>query len=251
MRAVASVLLLLLASLSAAPAASAQSACAPTDVEYWYDAGGEERSSASEIPPGARAWAQANAPVACDGQILTLVVCDSATGAHVERHSNQLYQPRPGTDFVYWEATFDAPAKDGRIELWFGQEGSGVLLDAAGEGACATDAPCPEDLEANANGDGSITLRWSAVDDALGYEVHRTSSDGHVLWAVEETTFTDRGTVVGQTYTYEVRAVTAGGTSTDCPSVEVTAVPFFAAPILGAVALAGGVGAYVAMRRRS
>ncbi|HEU5396635.1 MAG TPA: autotransporter-associated beta strand repeat-containing protein, partial [Verrucomicrobiae bacterium] len=77
----------------------------------------------------------------------------------------------------------------------------------------------------------SIILDWSAVPDAVGYIISRsTNSAGPYLYVqnITETTFTDAGLNPAYTYYYQVTAVNAAGVSSPAP---VTVVPPPNAPI--------------------
>ena len=74
---------------------------------------------------------------------------------------------------------------------------------------------------------GQVTLTWSSVAGATGYNVERAPSSGgpYVIIAtnISATTFTDTTVVNGTTYYYVVTALDAGGESP--PSNEVSATP--------------------------
>lgn len=119
--------------------------------------------------------------------------------------------------------------------------------------------PCIDDLSARALAEGHVALDWSAPDNATHYFVQRTDgsqlpngqTDWDTLANVTATQYVDTTAQVGVTYRYNV--VSSDGAlamNGSCPHVEVTAVPFFGAPLLGAVAMVGAVGAYAWHRRR-
>lgn len=119
------------------------------------------------------------------------------------------------------------------------------------------DEECRDDAEliASANDDGSVTLEWDDLapeDDHELYRIQRgivgenLQSDFRVRG---DTTFTDTTTEPGVTYRYEVSLLTGEGPEAPM-CVEVTAIPFFGAPILVALGAVGAVGAYAFMRRR-
>lgn len=133
-------------------------------------------------------------------------------------------------------------------------DGEAHELHVAFDGRCAGDAPvppCEDDIvTATANDDGTITLRWTQVGQTV--EIYR---DG-VLHATVGTTedpasrqYNDVGTVAGETYAYELRFL-FGTSHVGRGCLEVTAVPFFGAPLFGALALVGAVGVHVVLRRR-
>lgn len=118
---------------------------------------------------------------------------------------------------------------------------------------CAEEPPaCPGGVSAEALAEGGIRLTWNASEGADGYRISRAIEfeEEILLGTTNETTFVDDTAAPGVTYQYRVRAFSEGGESRECPVVEATAVPFFGAPILMALALAGSVGAFVWMRRR-
>ena len=111
---------------------------------------------------------------------------------------------------------------------------------------------CPEDLRAQAHGDEDVTLAWNASANASTYHVHRASEDGQMTHVaqVNDTSYTDTETEAQTTYTYEVTAANEAGEAEDCPTAEVTAIPFFGNPALVALAAVGSVGAVAALRTR-
>lgn len=234
--------------------------CAAVDVyhEYTFRDPGATSSegatrNASDAEPGQEGYLLLNGEEHCEGAFVTLVVegCVAGVYAQTERHELPLYKPRPHADFTFNEAYFDVPSPSYRITLWLGEERTGVLLDQGAGGPACLDPPATEpvclELTAEALAEGGVLLTWNATADATGYVVMR---DGAWLVALdgETTTFTDVSTQAGVTYTYAVRP--QGGPGVSCGDVEVTAVPFFGSGLLGLVALAGVVGAYVALRRR-
>jgi fibronectin type 3 domain-containing protein len=97
-----------------------------------------------------------------------------------------------------------------------------------------------------------IRLDWDASANASTYHVYRAQADGdmqHVA-EVESTNYTDTETEAETTYTYEVTASNEAGEAEDCPTAEVTAIPFFGNPALVAMAALGSVGAVAVARTR-
>lgn len=136
-----------------------------------------------------------------------------------------------------------------------GPPGAGERFDNPNaEELCEAAPECPEmDLTAVANADGSISLNWTDVGDAADeYNIYRAAEGGDLVFlaSTSNTTFTDDTTAVGVTYEYGISIVKDGRESEICASAEATAIPFFGTPLLTAIALAGSVGAFVAMRRR-
>lgn len=118
--------------------------------------------------------------------------------------------------------------------------------------------PCPPGLEVTArsnDGRADNFLEWEAVVGASGYNVYRAVDGGDFEYQVTIDTYTsyvdDHGIEVGVTYEYYVTAVVNGVESENCEIVEVTAIPFFPTLVIGAVAIAGSVGAYVMLRRKA
>lgn len=259
---------LTLAGITTLPTAFAQDAsaeCRPEDIEFWYNLSHEDNSSeqvenASDIQQGDSIWFQANADLHCEGQVLTLVTWqrDENSAVSFQKQGADFYQPRAHADFTYLEMYLDVPDCMFRVELWMGEARTGILLDSADGGSTPCWPPgleCQEDTAATANADGSVTLTWSAAPEAETYIVMRMVHGSEEGWQkvgeVEATTFTDAGTQTGVTYDYWVFPAAEGPRyGEDCPIVQVTAVPFFGAPLLGALATVGAVGAYATLRRR-
>lgn len=113
--------------------------------------------------------------------------------------------------------------------------------------------PCPTNLTAQAMEDGSVKLSWGASPNATAYEIHRATGGNmtHIATVTAPTTlFSDVTSVPGTTYTYRVTATNGFETSSDCPAVQVTAVPVFPSIVAGALALLGAVGVFLVLRRR-
>lgn len=121
----------------------------------------------------------------------------------------------------------------------------GVLLLVG----CLEDSPragaaCPANPEAEAGPQGDIGLSWDPVEEAESYPIVRAQPDAEprlVANVSEATSFTDPDADPGTTYRYTVHAWNGTARSTDCPAVEVTAVPFF--PSLAATIAIGGLAA--------
>jgi hypothetical protein len=82
-----------------------------------------------------------------------------------------------------------------------------------------SDLPAPAWLDVEA-GTGSVTLRWSAVDGAVGYSVYRDRGDGGfgLVAAPEDTLFVDASMAIGVPVAYGVAARDADGY--EGPSVD-------------------------------
>ncbi|HVM45297.1 MAG TPA: hypothetical protein VM582_05125 [Candidatus Thermoplasmatota archaeon] len=122
----------------------------------------------------------------------------------------------------------------------------------------ATYIPCIADLTATALDEGDVRLEWTASANATIYYVYRSDGvegpDGRLSWVdvgnTTGTSFVDATAEAGETYVYDVTASDGRLANAEaCELVQVTAVPFFGAPLLAALALVGGVGAFAWMRR--
>lgn len=123
------------------------------------------------------------------------------------------------------------------------------------EELCEGGIECPAmNLTAVANADGSISLNWTDVGSAADeYNIYRGADGGSLVFlaSTSNTTYTDETTTVGVTYAYAITIMKDGRESEICARAQATAIPFFGAPLLTALALLGSVGAFVALRRRS
>lgn len=125
--------------------------------------------------------------------------------------------------------------------------------------------PCPTSFTVEARGNASVALAFDAAATLVGHAngtvnagallVYRATGTGdfHLLatLAANATTFVDTDTTAGTTYTYLTTALYGVLESTKCKPVVVTTVPEFPTPYAGALAAVAGLGAYVAIRRRS
>lgn len=116
--------------------------------------------------------------------------------------------------------------------------------------------PCPVILDVEAksdDGDATITLTWTGVANASAYVVYRAvdGEDFDQVGDTDATTFVDADVEVGVTYEYYVTAVIGNNESVACEIVEASAIPFFPTLVVGAVAVAGSVGAYAWLRRKA
>ncbi len=89
-------------------------------------------------------------------------------------------------------------------------------------------APAPAGLQATV-GDLYVSLIWQPVDGATQYKVYRSSSasslptDTPAIQYVQAVNATDANVTAGQTYTYQVTAVTPAGET--APSATISATP--------------------------
>ena len=114
--------------------------------------------------------------------------------------------------------------------------------------------PCPTDVTATANGDESITLRWTPAPGADGTNVYRAvgGEDFEYITTVagDVTEWTDTDTVSGNSYAYLLTTLEGNGESVGCEVVEVTAIPVFPTVMAFGLATALGLLAYVALAAR-
>jgi fibronectin type 3 domain-containing protein len=95
-----------------------------------------------------------------------------------------------------------------------------------------TGLPAPTNLQATAVADTTISLSWSAVARAIGFNVYRDGSKATDS-TVPATSFTDVGRAPGTTYTYTVKAVDSAGDEGAASSplqVTTTGTPTVPAP---------------------
>lgn len=118
---------------------------------------------------------------------------------------------------------------------------------------------CVQDITAEALEGGHVRLSWSEAHNATYYRVMRYAGDlpngapdFDEVGQTTGTTFVDKTTNPGETHYYRIAAWSeqGGGRGACRETVAVTAIPFFGAPLLGALALVGTVGAYAWLRRR-
>ena len=99
-----------------------------------------------------------------------------------------------------------------------------------------------------------VHLDWNDVAQATSYNVYRrtgTSGAFVLLASTTASSHTDATAAVGQSYQYQVTAVSAGGESVASETCTIASVPAFPTLLAGALAAVGAVGAFVALRRRA
>ena len=96
-----------------------------------------------------------------------------------------------------------------------------IAESAASNEATATPVATPSaplNLKVTGRTSTTVSLSWGEVEGATSYIILR---DGDEVDEVEETTYTDTGLELSTSYSYNVRAVTAGGTSGNSNTVTV------------------------------
>lgn len=133
-----------------------------------------------------------------------------------------------------------------------------LVLTAVAAG-CVAEAP--EDVECEAAKDGNL-ITWSPAENATSYGVYRRvgDQDFEMIANVTDTEYLDTNVTDGVAYRYYVtsfypanfttESVTEYGESEPSRFCDITAIPFFPALGVAAVAVIGGVLAFVVMRRR-
>lgn len=113
---------------------------------------------------------------------------------------------------------------------------------------------CPTDLVAVANGDGSVTLTFTAAPGSDGTRIYR--ANGTATLAPFATLdagvglFEDGTTVAGYAYGYVVVAVYGDQESAPCPVAEVSSIPEFPTLLASGLAATAGVVALAWARRK-
>jgi len=79
--------------------------------------------------------------------------------------------------------------------------------------------PAPTGLVATA-GDSQVALSWNGVSGATGYQIFRNGTQ--IGSTTTRTTYTDTNALNGTTYSYTVRTVSSGTTSTDSAAASAT-----------------------------
>lgn len=133
-------------------------------------------------------------------------------------------------------------------------------------------AGCFEDVQVETLANGSVRLEWDAAPGARSYVIGRSNTSEHPealgrfevfqLANIGSTVYYDEDAPAGvpQLYWIEPQAFepmedfepssVLDFPRLTCGLVEATAVPFFGAPLMAALALAGAVGAYGWLRRK-
>jgi hypothetical protein len=122
---------------------------------------------------------------------------------------------------------------------------------------CEGEPPCdgPADVTALANDNETISIDWSAVVGADGYNIYRAVGAGSfaLLDTVDGSTleYLDEDVTAGITYRYRVTAIVNDDEETDhCDEAEATAIPDLPGVFAMGMAAVGGLGAYALVRRR-
>lgn len=129
------------------------------------------------------------------------------------------------------------------------------LLAVATPATAQSEAPaCPTDLNGYPPETGGVFMSWT-LRSQTDVIVYRDAGNGtfEPLERLEfpATRYIDHDTEPGETYRYQVRAVSDDGVESEaCGTLEVTTVPFFPAPLAMVAAALIGVGGYAWLRRR-
>jgi hypothetical protein len=139
-------------------------------------------------------------------------------------HNNDTWVPV--TNMLTPRFHFGAVALNGKIYVAGGSDGSSYLNSLEVYTPDLLIPSSPTNLTATA-GNAQVTLNWSAVTGATGYNVKRSTTPGGPYSTVAEnvygTTYLDTAVVNGTTYYYVVTAINAGGESAN--SNEASATP--------------------------
>ena len=168
-------------------------------------------------------------------------------------------------EYHFLQGPFELPSGHYRVEVYTddghpGRDGGHFAKSKTFWVECEGPAnpPCPPGLQVTArstDGRADNFLEWEPVANATGYNVYRAVDGGDFEYQVTIDTYTsyvdDHDIEVGVTYEYYVTAVVGGVESENCEVVEVTAIPLFPTLAIGALALAGSVGAYAMLRRKA
>ena len=113
---------------------------------------------------------------------------------------------------------------------------------------------CPTDVDAIANGDGSVTLRFTAAAGSDGTNIYRADGDGDFEYlttvGADVTTYTDTTTVAGSAYSFMLTGLYGDEESQGCEVSEVSAIPVFPGAVGFGLATLLGAGVYLALARR-
>jgi fibronectin type 3 domain-containing protein len=118
------------------------------------------------------------------------------------------------------------------------------ISNKSNEASATPSAPpaAPANLTATA-GNASVTLNWSVVSGATGYNVYRGSTpngeSATPITTVVTNSFNDSGLTNGKTYYYKVAAVNSGGPGAYSNEASATPEPPAPAPPTGLMATAG------------
>lgn len=113
---------------------------------------------------------------------------------------------------------------------------------------------CPTDVEAIANADGSVTLRWTPAAGSDGTNIYRADGDGDFDYlatlGADVNTYTDTTTVAGTAYSFMLTGLYGSEESQGCEVSEVSAIPVFPGAVGFGLATLLGAGVYLALVRR-
>jgi len=113
---------------------------------------------------------------------------------------------------------------------------------------------CPTDLQATANGDGSVTLSFTPAPGSDGTRIYRANGTATLVPLVtlgaNATTYEDSTTVAGYAYVYVVVTLYGDQESAPCPVAEVSSIPEFPTMVATGLAATAGLAALVLARRK-
>lgn len=113
---------------------------------------------------------------------------------------------------------------------------------------------CPSDIDAIANADGSVTLRFTPAPGSDGTNIYRADGEGDFEYLTtvgpDATQFTDTTTTAGNVYAYLLTALYGNEESEGCGVSEVSAIPVFPGALGFGLATVLAAGVYLALTGR-
>lgn len=97
-----------------------------------------------------------------------------------------------------------------------------------------------------------VHAEWDAVTDAVSYNVYRSTNGGGYVFIANTglTSYEDTSVAAGQTYSYEITAISAGGESPASEPCTSIAVPMFPTTFALVAAIVGSAVVVAVMARR-
>lgn len=263
--------IMLAAAVPSASAAPDDGVCEPSDLDGFrisafhpddtFDSGASTLAGAN-IGEGDTLLIENSGNLDCDGVTITGTVFQRDGSTLLDVFSQEVQvggPPRPSADFVFYDLFLTTPLCEFRVELVLNAPEGDVVLDEleAGENRCV-DIPapgCSTEIETFAEArDDTIIVGFGSEPAATEYRVYRAVGGGDFTLVAtidrDVGVFIDRDVEEGVTYRYQVRPANAAGEAEGCGIAEATAIPFFGMPLVGALALMGGLGAYGIVRRK-